>query len=108
MSIDGTYRFTVDGDIERVSYETGYQVGTGNLFTGSLPYAESDCLGSQWLWSLLRDNEVTEFGIWTDNGVVYIDKCFHIYTEGMAFELAKAKGELAIWDWANGVCLEVK
>jgi hypothetical protein len=101
MFEDGTFRFT-DGEIRQISYEIGYQVGIGNLFTG-LP-----TLTRESLIQLLVDNGVVEFGVWTDNGVVYVDKCVHIEHFVEAVSLATANDELAVWDWANGVSLEVK
>ncbi len=83
---DGTYRVEMIG-ASRVELTDGYVVATRSIARE----ADVPTLGEL-------------FGRWTDpdTGTVYWDAVEVIADQGTALDVAAARGEIAVWDAANG------
>jgi len=87
---DGTYMVDASGDLHRMEYSTGYMVGVKPLdykvmFGGDVP-------------------KLTLIGRWTDTEdgrFVYWDEVELVDNLLDAGNIARARGELAIWDNLN-------
>lgn len=51
--------------------------------------------------------ETRYFGMWEDDGKIYVDAVDLIYSGQRAMELARERGELAVFDISDRKCLEV-
>lgn len=99
---DGTYRLD-NGELVALSLEDGYQVGAPGGYVVTLrPRA-----GQIAAWAAAVG--WATFGIWTDptDGRIYVDPCEHVADRAAALELARERGELAIWDWVAGESVSV-
>ena len=97
MLEDGTY----DKDGQKIAYPDGYQVGIWNKpwdveIPDNDPYALKSIIDE-----LTRTTET--FGAWTDQttGIFWVEPCVWIPDLDSALAIARALGQVAIWDWAN-------
>ena len=85
---DGTYTMRPAGHALTVNWATGYQVGIRAMDRNPLP-GET-------------------FGIWREDGVTYADFSEHVSDFNDALNLARERGEIAIWDWEAGEAINVE
>lgn len=53
-------------------------------------------------------NQAETMGVWVENGLAYFDTGDTYYTVEMALQVAQYRGELAIYDRVENVCIPVK
>jgi len=101
---DGTYETTkdVNGDVvlgNTIDKSEGYWVSddTGVTIHGHLTRKEvSDALN-------LMDVKAGEIiGVWTDEGITYLDRSFFFYGLNNAIDFGNLYNQKAIWDCAKG------
>lgn len=96
---DGTYMVDAHGDLHRMEYDTGYMVGVHPITVKQDGHAV-------FLNRVDGDDEIpklTLVGRWTDesDGFVYWDEVEVIDNLLDAGNIARSRGELAIWDNLN-------
>ena len=82
---------------EAVQYETGYQVAVSGKTATTAESAEK-------IMRRYRNN----CGLWTSEGICYINKSFHIKSRRLAFLIGKIFHQQSIYNWATGECEEVE
>lgn len=91
---DGTYRVNTDNSVERVNLTSGYTVAVEPI--SELMLTEENEMPTDLPANLF-------FGKWTHpvSGVVYWDVVENITSLWVAGNVARERGELAIWDNLN-------
>lgn len=88
---DGTY----NRNKERITYPTGYQVG---LWTESFKdRSEMDNIFSM----VLDKTQNSEFGVWTEDDIFFIEPCVWISNLEDAFSIGKALNQKSVWCWTT-------
>ena len=94
-----TFALAADGRITELRPESGYAVGTGGGWVGEASY---DALLDALYALQARGRLPGTFGTWLDNGRLYLDPVAIVADRTEALEMARAIGELAIYDFATG------
>jgi hypothetical protein len=101
---DGTYQVTKNeyGDLQlstSLHYGQGYWVSddTGVTIEGHL--TENGIKDALWLMNV-QPNET--IGVWTDEGITYIDRSYFFYGLNTAIDFGNLYNQKAIWDNAKG------
>lgn len=95
---------TIKSDLTIANYTTGYGVGAGNISTTEYKNIKGLIIAIAYGYEeFIKENlpKQAHFGLWIDNGKLYIDKSMVIVEKGNAMEIAKQNNELAIWDFAT-------
>lgn len=79
---------------------TGYYVGAGGT---KVCTATREALAEV----ILNYPDALYYGVWSDDGLVYIDAVDHVENINVARDLAVARGELAIYSITNDVSIVV-
>lgn len=100
---DGTYLVKRDGSIVNYSERWNYGFFVADGRKGFKLDREIEPTASIQALGYIHDYK-TLVGVWTDTttGIVYIDPVDHVSDYDSAIELAKDRGELAIWDAFKG------
>ena len=101
---DGTYQVTKNeyGDLQlstSLHYGQGYWVSddTGVTIEGHLTDR-----GIRDALSLMEVQPNEIIGVWTDEGITYIDRSYHFLRKEVAIDFGNLYNQKAIWDNANG------
>lgn len=88
---DGTYLVDASGDLHRMEYASGYMVAEMSVLIYPLDSLHTEI------------PKLTVLGRWTDfeDGLIYWDEVELIDNLLNAGNIARARGELAIWDNLN-------
>lgn len=95
---------TIKSDLTIAEYTTGYGVGMGNISTTEYKDIKGLIIAIANGYEMFLSEQLpkqTHFGLWIDNGKLYIDKSFVVVEKGIAIEMAYQNKELAIWDFAT-------
>jgi len=97
---DGTYLVDAHGDLHRMKYDTGYMVGvkplTPDTFEEELP--KLTLVGR---WTDHKSGFDWDSGYDVNENVIYWDEVQLIEGLTAALDVARERGELAVWDNLN-------
>jgi hypothetical protein len=106
---DGTYR---TGYFRDGSFGLRTEIGMGEGYwvsddTGVTIEGEPDSRAIADALSLMDIESGEIVGVWTDEGVTYVDRSYHFIKVDTALRVAELFGQIAIWDCKNSKALEV-
>src|SRR5881628_472523 len=93
-------------DRSRTTCTTGYYVGG---VRPSLVVSDATLIDRGEVAWFVGGTDARYFGVWkdTETGMIYIDASDHVDNRQDALYLATERGEIAVWDIANGVEIRV-
>ena len=101
---DGTYKATLswDGTIQlgtTIHMGQGYWVSddTGVTIEGHVTHK-----GIQYALKLMDVEPGETVGVWTDEGITYLDRSYHFLRKEVAIDFGNVYNQKAIWDCAKG------
>ena len=100
---DGTYKASTNGYGE-LQLSTSVSMGKGYWVSDDSGVTIEGELTEQGLRDALSLMEVENgeyIGIWTDNGITYVDRSYHFYRLETAVAFGKLFEQIAIWDCAK-------
>lgn len=101
---DGTYRAESDG-MGGLQLTTSVHMGQGYWVADDSGVTVEGELTSQGVADALNLMDIVPgeyVGVWTDEGVAYIDRSYHFIRKEVAIDFGNLYNQKAIWDCAKG------